>query len=276
MFKKIMSCLMAGAIVACSGILGVSAEEIKKSIPMQTQIYGDEYVTVPAVDSIKGPYGGGEQKEFKTIQQQMQEYLARNDKSLKEKQNAIEHFKKLEALQNGTFVNTKNTRSTYGYLSVNVYRQEEPYYCGPATLKQTEDFFNNSSSSQSTIANIVGTTTDGTELSEMKEYLNDNTTNAYADLWWYANQDAFIDTIISSIDSDVPPVLHMSSSSSDVGYNKWLYTTSGHYMNIRGYTSSGDRIAVADPYGYEGGGIESGKYYVSDDVLYDTMTYLIV
>ncbi len=253
-FKKIASTILALGVVAN---LSVSAFAV-----------GDT-----------SPYGGGELKEYKTIQQQREEYMSRTDKTIEEKQAANAHFDKLEKLQHGEYANTQNARATtQKLLAMTVYAQEESYYCGPATLKQTTQYLNGKSESQSTIATTVGTTSkNGTEVSKMVDYLISNTTNAYADLWWYKDKASFVDTIKSSIDDGIPVVLHMSTDSTYVGgTNEWYYTTDGHYMNIRGYKKSGDLIAVADPYGYEGGGVESGKYDVSASVVYDTKTYLIV
>ena len=254
-FKKIASTVLALGVVA--------------SLSISVFAVGDT-----------APYGGGELKEYKTIQQQREEYMARTDKTIEEKQAANAHFDKLEKLQNGEYVNTQSTRASYtaNTLAMTVYRQETNYYCGPATLKQTTQYLNRTSESQSTIAKTVGTTQkNGTEVSKMVEYLNDNTSHAYADLWWYKDKSAFIDTVTSSIDSKIPVVLHMSTGSSYVGgENEWLYTTSGHYMNIKGYKSSGDYMYVADPFGYEGGGSTTGSYYVSASVVYNTKSYLIV
>lgn len=226
--------------------------------------------------SSTSPYGGGELTEYKTMDDYIAEVQARTDLSSDQKNKAIEHYNKLKLLQNGSLKSSRSF-SPYKFLSVTTFNQETYYYCGPATLKQTTHYLNGYSSSQSIIANAVGTTSsNGTEASEMVSYLNEKTTHPYASLWWYANQTAFENTIVSTINEEIPVVLHMSSSRSDVGDGKWPYTTSGHYMNIHAYSSGGTTLYVTDPFAYEGGDIETGKYDIPSDVVYDTKTYLIV
>lgn len=246
-------------------------------LSFSTVAYASEYDTGEPV-----LYGGGEQKEYKTLDQQKAEYLARTDKTDAEKQEAAAHFDRLKELQQGKPVMMR--RSSYNSLAMTFYSQENDYYCGPATLRQTYKYFHTGTPpTQDEIAEEVGTTQkNGTEVSKMKEYLNNHTSHAYADTWWFASQTAFANTIIDSIDNDIPVIAHITVSTNQAGRlrpsdtTKWPKATGGHYLNIRGYSGSGSAFMVVDPYGDRTEGYEDGKYSVSQTLLYNTKNYIIV
>ena len=66
------------------------------------------------------------------------------------------------------------------YLAMVNYKQENGYYCGPATCKQTIKYINGSAKSQSAIAKSIGTTSAGSALPNMKNYVNKTTGKGYA------------------------------------------------------------------------------------------------
>lgn len=61
-----------------------------------------------------------------------------------------------------------------------MYQQINNYYCAPASVKSVLQYINGSSDSQSTIANGLGTTSDGTSPTKIAPYLNQKQSFYYA------------------------------------------------------------------------------------------------
>lgn len=118
------------------------------------------------------------------------------------------------------------------------------------------------------IASALGTTTDGTDTNKIATYLNNAFGLGYQVLWYWDN--STLPTLVTNnIGTGAPIILHVSISNANAGRNgindtsKWPYTTSGHYMNLNGYTDSGRVCNVTDPYADRVSGYSSGKYSVT-------------
>lgn len=154
-------------------------------------------------------------------------------------------------------------RGFYAYhvLSVQQFKQELNYWCGPAVTKQTINFLSGGAinPSQSSLASILGTTTAGTASGRMNQYLS---SQGYP----YANVSTatmttrdLVNYVATAIDSySSPPFGGVTIKSnqkvdsySDIG---WHYTTGGHFINISEifqmepeYEES--KFYIVDPYG---------------------------
>ena len=183
---------------------------------------------------------------------------------------ALEHMQQVQDIASGKLVPI-TPYATSQNLNVPFYSQENNYYCGPATTRQTYRFFLRTYvnlPSQSQIASALGTTTDGTDTNRIATYLNNAFGLGYQVLWYWDN--STLPTLVTNnIGTGAPIILHVSISNANAGRNgindtsKWPYTTSGHYMNLNGYTDSGRVCNVTDPYADRVSGYSSGKYSVT-------------
>lgn len=222
-------------------------------VSMSISVFAAESGTV-------GPTDGDVITEKKSIDQQLSEYLARTDKTPEAKQAALQKAELAKSLTNGTNILSHASRATSKNLSMTFYSQSNSYYCGPATTQQTLKYLNGSSPSQSTLATELGTTSSsGTDTNNISDYLNNNTDKSYSVLWWWADASALSDMVITDVDAGTPIVAHVIISTK----SEWPYTTTGHYMNYNGYSSSGSSINVTDPWAdrYDK---PTGKYSVSN------------
>ncbi|PHS29677.1 MAG: hypothetical protein COA82_12525 [Alkaliphilus sp.] len=123
-------------------------------------------------------------------------------------------------------------QSFFKSLSVPIFEQETSYYCGPATVKQTLQFINANSSSQSVYAGRLGTKRGvGTNLDNIRILLNTD-----------QSRRNYISTVVSSefdfqtkqelaLRANVPTILHIKAKTTD----GWKYDTSGgHFLNGSG------------------------------------------
>ena len=183
---------------------------------------------------------------------------------------ALEHMQQVQDIASGKLVPI-TPYATSQNLNVPFYSQENNHYCGPATTRQTYRFFLHTDvnlPSQSQIAHELKTTTSGTDTNNIATYLNDTFGLGYQVLWYWDN--STLPTLVTNnIGTGAPIILHVSISNANAGRNgindtsKWPYTTSGHYMNLNGYTDSGRVCNVTDPYADRVSGYSSGKYSVT-------------
>lgn len=213
---------------------------------------------VYATDSV--PFGSPNATEYISPEEQLSRYLERQGLTAEQREEAIEKYNLGQSLANGNNL-ARAAHASSKVLSVPWFSQENGYYCGPATVRQTVYYLNDMADSQTIIANALGTTsTSGTDTNKMCEYLNDNTDYTYSVLWWWADADAFSDMVIADTDANQPIIGHISMSSK----GDWPYATSGHYINYNGYSDSGETFHVTDPYA-DRYGITDGKYTISND-----------
>lgn len=145
-------------------------------------------------------------------------------------------------------------RATWTYLSdYYVYNQTTSYNCGPAAVQAALRYLNGSTPTQADIAEGCKTTTNGTYLSDMLTYINDEQSeNTYISKY-QATSAKMKDYLYSGVVTyDAPPIIGMAFSSSD----GWLYSSGGHFMSVYGATSDKSSFALADPWiGYSNSGL---------------------
>lgn len=120
-------------------------------------------------------------------------------------------------------------------LSVPYYVQANNYYCGPATVKEIVQYYNGSSGTQAYYANLLGTTTNGTDMTYIPSVLNSSISSsiyAYDDTWTSFSQ--WATRVMASIDAGNPVVADISTSG--VTMLQIPYVTTGHYVAIIGYS----------------------------------------
>ena len=230
--------------------------------------------TVSAFADSMGPSGDSMVNSAVTIEQQEADVL--NDSSLsaakklmfKKKFEAHRLFLAKDLARNSNKANSmvtiNATTNPSGTIAVPYYKQANGYYCGPATTRQTVSFIKGSASSQSVIAAAIGTTTAGSDLTPMKNYVNSvQSRNAY--VITTSPTESYIQFIAEyGVSESAPPMARLRFSAGTY----WKYPTSGHFMSISGYKSYGESIRVTDP--YIGWVDESAptSYYVSSYTLY--------
>ena len=146
--------------------------------------------------------------------------------------------------KNKTF--RRSSQGFYQVLSVNCFKQETNYWCGPATVKQTINYMNGSSSSQKTYANQLGTSTSGTDMTSIPSVLNNNISShrySYMSIGSFSN---YTNNICSALSSGTPIVIDIKAT----GQEGWPYSTNGHYINISGIDSNSrhNLLMVTDPW----------------------------
>lgn len=152
-------------------------------------------------------------------------------------------------------------------LPVPVCKQEKGNYCGPATAQQLIRLFGKDyTTTQDQIAEAIGTTSKGSELGKITEYIKDS---GYAVYWVFKNLS--IEEMHRLIGANIsgyytPPIGRLKFS--QVG--NWPYKTSGHFLNVSGYdyTNHSDaieecEIRLTDPNIQRVQPNSSGSYYVT-------------
>lgn len=155
-----------------------------------------------------------------------------------------------------------NVMATYPAKTIPVphYKQQNGYYCGPATTKQTVQYMKGTSDSQATIAKALGTTSNGTDGLKIVEYLNKR-----SNITWTIATDTSINGLKIRINGafkaseNRPPIVRAKFSKK----GNWRYSTSGHFMNISGYTTNMAKIRVTDPNITRVDSSATGSYYVT-------------
>ena len=163
----------------------------------------------------------------------------------------------------------RSAPSTVSYtLDVPTFQQEKNYYCGPATVKQTIHFLNGSSNSQSFYAgendlnnsNKLGTTSNGTDMTRIAPVLRYYTgaDYNYVSIGTYNN---WCEQIIGALSTGLPPIIDINTKN----VSAWPYSTSGHFLNISGYSSNPYTISVRVTDPFEKG---LGNHWYSGTVVY--------
>lgn len=130
-----------------------------------------------------------------------------------------------------------------------IYYQSTSYYCVPASVKSVLQYINGSSSSQSTIARALDTTTSGTSMSKVPEYLNKKQDDCIYLLKNYPSQSSMCAAIYSTITNDKDPCI---MGITDKTGNYWgYYATDGHALVVNAIYSDKSKIQFADPLGAE-------------------------
>lgn len=130
-------------------------------------------------------------------------------------------------------------------LAVTVFKQANSYYCGPATVKEVLNYMLGTSKTQDQYASDLGTTTDGTTMTNIPDVLNKYQSSCYYIYTEISSMSEWSSDVSFDINLNHPVVIDIKSTTSN-----WPYATSGHYMCISGYDNSGSTAYawVADPH----------------------------
>ncbi|HIS24426.1 MAG TPA: C39 family peptidase [Candidatus Faeciplasma gallinarum] len=196
---------------------------------------------------------------FPSLDEQLKTILSNPNLSAEKRQEAIQIVNKIKAIKSGySALNSRGTLMIHE-LDVPFYAQENDYYCGPATVKQTyaylyyRDHGYYYSPSQSAIATNLGTTTAGTEQGEILDYINNTFNETYVVDWYFDSEEAANLMYTAISEHNRPPIIHV--------FDWDYYDTEGHYMNICAYNTNLSQFMVVDPY-YEGHKDPDGRYLV--------------
>lgn len=196
---------------------------------------------------------------FPSLAEQLQIMLSNPNTTYEQRQDAIEIYNKIMAIKNGYSVLSSRSSLMIYELDVPFYAQENEYYCGPATVKQTYAYLyyrENGvyySPSQGDIADDLNTTIEGTDQSAILCYINNIFNETYYVDWYFDEEEAANLMYTAINDFKRPPIIHVF----DWNY----YETEGHYMNVCAYNTGLTQFRVVDPY-YEGHMDPDGKYFV--------------
>lgn len=157
------------------------------------------------------------------------------------------------------------SQGTWKVLNVQYQAQQTGYWCGPASTRMALSA-RIAPPSQQTLANVLGTTYDGTDsISQVRDGLNRYLGNVYDVRTFYRDDGVlprdqagrFWDEIVQSIDNNYPLVANIVATPNNrpPGYpNSWIY----HYVSIIGYNPQNMQVYVSDPARFSG--IE--KYWI--------------
>lgn len=220
------------------------------------------------------------------LEDRLEEIKNDNRMSEEDKQRHIEKVEYFIELRDSSNL----TRATYTppryskTLSVPYCMQVKNNYCGPATVQQTCKYYGKANvDTQSSIAEAIGTTSSGTDVQPILNYVNGMLGTTYEQFWLSANATNYEGSkrlICESIENNCPPIMWVSVSSEyggnrDLGINgdtlKWPYTVGGHYLNASGYSQNGKVYQMTDP--WIGKGVyetnpNGGKFWVDDHTTY--------
>lgn len=220
-----------------------------------------------------------------SLDEQLETILSSPHSTEEQKKMAIEkanYSKQVEAWFSNdvsrSSISDDSTTNEYNVTrNVPYFRQQNRYYCGPATTKQTLHYITGSSPTQDTLANALGTTSQGTDGTRIVTYLNNNLpSSVYFIETPYTPKSMAVTTYRSLCVTNTPPILRVNVTSDQVSSSHpvdWYYTTDGHFMNISGqYTVNGHIVyEVTDPYiEYKSSSITNGKYRIRANAVFDS------
>ncbi|MFR6247183.1 MAG: C39 family peptidase [Romboutsia timonensis] len=202
-----------------------------------------------------------QESQMITIEDQIEQVKNNDNLSQKDKEEFLSKLEETKIMPYAT--------SVVGVTkSVPYYKQETSYYCGPATTKQTLQYVKGSSPTQKTIANSLGTTTNGTDGTKIVSYLNANQSKIKYIIAKPSSQDNFTTLVNAALRSyNSPPILRVKYLSGD----GWPYTTNGHFLNISGQRMNGTKIEhrLTDPYiQWKQPNVTSGTFYRDSAITY--------
>lgn len=147
-------------------------------------------------------------------------------------------------------------------LNVNACKQENGYYCGPATVQQVLKFYG-VNKSQKTLASDLGTTTDGTVMTYILRVLNKYQKKRTYKYYNYSSKADFEKKVLLTVANGYPVVIDVNTTNYK---SQWGYSTSGHYMCISGFNISNNTLTVTDPHTRY-----YGKKTYSSDLVYNVV-----
>lgn len=129
-------------------------------------------------------------------------------------------------------------------IAVTHFSQKNGHYCGPATVKQVVHWINGTSESQDYYAEELGTTSAGTNMTDIDDVLNDCIDEQHYVYSSIGTQTQWMDKIRSSIYNDRPAVLDINTIQL-YKEDKFPYDTRGHFVNVSGYSTT--QVRITDP-----------------------------
>jgi predicted double-glycine peptidase len=134
------------------------------------------------------------------------------------------------------------------------YAQQTDYSCGPACIRMALKYINGSTPSEASVRAGCNTTTYGTELYDMVEYINDQQNyNDYVRVTGDKNQTKLKNDLYGGIvDYDSPPIVGVWEDP-DEGWPYWLQS---HMVTIYGSYTDKSVFRICDPW---------AGYMVDDD-----------
>ena len=154
--------------------------------------------------------------------------------------------------------------SYYKVVSVTPFLQENSYYCGPATVKQTINAINGSSESQSAYASKLGTTTSGTDMTRIAPVLNAAQSKKQYVYRNFSDMNFWLSYGKWALNAGVPAVLDINTTNVPA----FPYRTTGHFINLSGLnmdsndgSGTTNQALVTDPFGP---GFGNKWYYVTN------------
>lgn len=164
-------------------------------------------------------------------------------------------------------------------IPVTAYTQEESFYCGPATARQTLKYLGSivpggyNPPSQSIIAADIHTSKSGTEWKYLINYINGfnfmNTPHTYIEHTPQSvgNMETIIYNSLTQSRPE-PPILHINTGGNTSALG---YSTTGHYLNVSGIrTSNGNnQFRLTDPNRQRLSEPLPATYWVSTLVIYN-------
>lgn len=181
-------------------------------------------------------------------------YTEKQKNMLEEKHRLLEEFE-------------QNKVSTYAYTwsfldYFTIYVQETNYYCGPATVKSVLNYINGSAPSQSTIATNCNTTSSGTYLADMINYLNNKqSVNVYEGAYRVDQTKLARYLYFDVHNRGIPCIIGFACNTT----NGWQYDSGGHFCCVIGARDDRGAFTLADPYtGYLGYGVPAYDKSVND------------
>jgi hypothetical protein len=159
----------------------------------------------------------------------------------------------------------------YYYMWTPSHAQERSYWCGPATCQIVTDYWT-TCPSQLTLAQHLGTTTNGTDFTKADDVLREFTGKQY---WYYggiSSESSFLSYVGYGITSKHYPIV----ADVHIHHGVWPYYNfdhDGHIIPLEAYDSRYGTIRINDPYNESywrvGGGNTFGHTTYSHDVIYN-------
>ncbi len=130
------------------------------------------------------------------------------------------------------------------------YGQEKNYSCGPACVKMALKNITGTAYSESVIRTGCKTTTSGTYLSDMVQYLNDmQDHNSYIARYQKTKFIMKRDLYSCIVNWDSPPIIGVKENTS----NGWNYNLNAHFVIVYAVRSDNSAFMISDPWsGYIG------------------------
>lgn len=143
---------------------------------------------------------------------------------------------------------TRASTSTWKNINIPVYKQTTGSYCAPATVKEVVQYHKGSSSAQDTYAKLLGTTSNGTDMTRVAPVLKSKTGKKYV-MAEIKSKSLWIDRVrINMGQTKMAVVLDIKASTSN-----WKYSTKGHFLAISGAKTNGTNagtthVRLSDPH----------------------------